>query len=214
MSSLPTAFYTDPELYPFITRIGPCPLQVDAHPHALPSLYESLAKAVTGQQLSSAAATTIFKRLCALTGDDSSHPPAPAQLLSLPKETLRGCGLSGAKVDTLFCLAQTYQDGALPSLEEAARWSDEALITSLTRIKGIGRWTAEMLLLFTLHRPDVFPAYDLGVREGWRRLKGLEKRPSPAALKRATAAFSPHRSTLTWYCWEAKARLPDPSRTS
>lgn len=210
MSSLPSPFSADLDLHQFIKKVGPCPLRIDGKLHAdTPSLYESLIRAVTGQQLHTAAAEALFKRLCALSKSEPAQPPSPTLLLSFSEETLRGCGLSGAKVQTLLRIARAQHEGDLPSLEEATGWTDDAFIECLTHIKGIGRWTAEMLLLFTLHRPDVFPAHDLGVREGWRRLKRLEQRPTPTVLARATAAFSPHRSTLTWYCWEAKARLPN-----
>ncbi|GBQ05103.1 DNA-3-methyladenine glycosylase family protein [Saccharibacter floricola] len=212
MPSLPSAFQTDPDLAAFINTIGPCPLRVDSTPSPEASLYTSLLKAITGQQLHNAAARAIFGRLCALNLQDPTRPPPPEQFAQLSYETLRGCGLSQAKIDTIQRVAIAQHNGSLPSLQDAITWSDSALINTLTQFKGIGRWTAEMLLLFTFHRPDIFPAHDLGVREGWRRLKQLAHRPTPKELLQKTTIFAPHRSTLTWYCWEAKAHLaPSPS---
>lgn len=208
MFPLPTAFQNDPDIHHFIKNTGPCLLHSSpplSHP---PSLYDSLVKSVAGQQLNNKVALIIFQRLCTLNTEHNSRPPSPEQLLSLSDDTLRQCGLSLAKINTLRRVALARQEGVIPSFENALTWEDSALIEHLTSLKGIGRWTVDMLLIFTLRRPDIMPAHDLGVQEGWRRLKKRDKRPTPATLSKETACFSPARSILTWYCWEAKAQLP------
>lgn len=207
----PSSFQQDAELYAFVQKIGPCRLHEQSNrcPQT-PEPYYSLLKAVTGQQLHNAAARRIFGRLCCLGPDqnETSLPPSPQTLLSLEEKTLRQCGLSQAKLLSLKAIAQGRIDGLIPSLEEAQSLSDEILIKRLSSLRGVGRWTVEMLLIFHLQRPDVLPTGDLGVQEGWRRLKILENRPTPRYLKEATTHFSPHRSALAWYCWQAKALLP------
>jgi DNA-3-methyladenine glycosylase II len=116
---------------------------------------------------------------------------------------LRACGFSQAKTATILGIAQAARAGTIPSRQEAEALSDEALIARLVALRGVGRWTVEMLLMFTLGRPDILPIDDFGVREGWRVLKGLEARPMPKALAAAGAAWSPYRSTAAWYLWRA-----------
>ena len=217
MLSLPACFTQDADLAAFITTIGPCRLSGQITPDSQTrEPYASLIKAVTGQQLHNAAARTIFGRLCALGPDrhENGPPPAPQELLALDDDTLRSCGLSAAKIASLRAIAQGRLDGLVPSLAEAHQLDDATLIKRLTTLRGVGPWTVEMLLIFHLGRPDVLPAGDLGVQEGWRRLKKLPLRPTPRQLREATAGFSPHRSTLTWYCWQAKEHLPDPAPSS
>lgn len=215
--TLPACFEQDRALAAFIAQIGPCRLAEQTRPDPqTQDPYASLIKAVTGQQLHNAAARTIFGRLCTLgpQRDKNGPPPTPEILLALDDATLRQCGLSGAKIASLRAIAQGRLDGIVPSLTEAHKMDDETLITQLTTLRGVGRWTAEMMLMFHLRRPDILPAGDLGVQEGWRRLQRQPKRLTPKALKAATLAFSPHRSTLAWYCWQAKERLPpSPSAT-
>lgn len=185
-------------------KIGPCRLTSSSQQ----SLYTALIRAVTGQQLHNAAAERIFARLCSLSPSENLTPPSPEKLLLFSDTELRTCGLSFAKMNTLREIAKSRQEGIIPSLEEAQKHDDEALISQLTTIKGVGRWTVEMMLIFTLHRPDIFPAGDFGVQEGWRRLHSMPERLSPKKLRLATLSFSPSRSILTWYCWQAKALLP------
>lgn len=202
--SLPESFQQMPALWHFCQQIGPCPLRYHPSPKSDP--YAALVRAVVGQQLHEKAARQIYARLCALGTD--GQLPIPEHMRLLDRAVLRACGLSAAKADTVPRLAQARLDGLLPSLQEAQNMEDTALITRLTTIKGIGRWTVEMMLIFTLGRPDVLPAGDLGVQEGWRRLQGAAKRLTAAKLLSETATFSPHRSQLTWYCWQAKEKLP------
>lgn len=213
----PACLARDADLAAFIATVGPCRLHEQAAPDPQTvDPYASLIKAVTGQQLHNAAARTIFRRLCALGADHNENgpPPAPQELLALDDATLRRCGLSATKAASLRAIARGRLDGLVPSLAEARQLDDATLIKQLTALRGVGQWTVEMLLIFHLNRPDVLPAGDLGVQEGWKRLKKLPVRPTPRQLRDATMGFSPHRSTLAWYCWQAKARLPDPAPPS
>lgn len=202
----------DPDLAPVLARIGPCNLRGDDGQEP----YDALLRAIAGQQLHGAAARKIFGRLCLLGGQMSvdGPPPVPERLLSLSDESLRACGLSGNKLLAMRGVAQARLDGIVPSRVEAAAMTDEDLIARLITLRGIGRWTVEMLLMFTLNRPDVMPVDDFGVREGWRRIRKMELPPKPKALKEETACFSPYRSTLAWYCWrvaeEGKKAVPNP----
>lgn len=130
--------------------------------------YDALLRAIAGQQLHGAAARKIFGRLCLLGAQESvdGPPPAPGRILSLSEERLRACGLSGNKILAMKGLAQARLDGLVPSRAEASVMTDEELIARLVTLRGIGRWTVEMLLMFTLNRPDVMPVDDFGVREG------------------------------------------------
>ncbi|GBQ89745.1 DNA-3-methyladenine glycosylase family protein [Gluconobacter albidus] len=212
MADYATLLGSDPGLAAAIARIGPCTLRGDDGQEP----YDALLRAIAGQQLHGAAARKIFGRLCLLgeqgTGDGA--PPSPGRLLELSEESLRACGLSGNKLLAMRGVAQARLDGTVPSRADARTMTDEELIVRLVTLRGIGRWTVEMLLMFTLNRPDVMPVDDFGVREGWRRLRGLELPPKPKALKEETARFSPYRSTLAWYCWrmaeEGKKTAPNP----
>ncbi|MCX8666845.1 DNA-3-methyladenine glycosylase 2 family protein [Acetobacteraceae bacterium B3987] len=217
MVSLPPCFLRDADLSRFIAKIGPCRLHEQTTPDPqIQGPYASLIKAVTGQQLHNAAARAIFRRLCALGPDhnESGPPPPPKALLALEDDALRRCGLSAAKIASLRAIAQGRLEGLVPSLTEAHQLDDATLIKRLTSLRGVGQWTVEMLLIFHLGRPDVMPTGDLGVQEGWKRLKKLSARPTPRQLREATIMFSPHRSALAWYCWQAKAHLPDPAPPS
>ncbi|WP_408872150.1 DNA-3-methyladenine glycosylase family protein [Gluconobacter sp. Dm-62] len=212
MADSATLLGADPDLAAVIARIGPCTLRGDDGQEP----YDALLRAIAGQQLHGAAARKIFGRLCLLgePGSLEGPPPVPERILSLSEESLRACGLSGSKLLAMRGVAQARLDGIVPSRSEAAGMTDEELIARLITLRGIGRWTVEMLLMFTLNRPDVMPVDDFGVREGWRRIRRLELSPKPKALKEETARFSPYRSTLAWYCWrvaeEGKKTAPNP----
>lgn len=212
MADYATLLGSDPDLAAAMARIGPCTLRGDDGQEP----YDALLRAVAGQQLHGAAARKIFGRLCALgeQGTVDSPPPSPGKLLELSEESLRACGLSGNKLLAMRGVAQARLDGTVPSRADARSMTDEELIMRLVTLRGIGRWTVEMLLMFTLNRPDVMPVDDFGVREGWRRLRGLKLPPKPKVLKEETARFSPYRSTLAWYCWrmaeEGKKTAPNP----
>lgn len=186
----------DPALAALIGRVGPCLLAParDREP------YDALVHAIAHQQLHGRAAEAILGRLAAHAG---GLYPAPEQLLTIDDDALRACGFSGAKTAALRDLARKRLAGLVPSRAAAARLSDEALIERLSAVRGIGRWTVEMLLIFTLGRPDVLPVDDFGVREGFRRINDLEAQPKPRALAEIGAAWAPYRSTAAWYLWRA-----------
>ncbi|WP_370458729.1 DNA-3-methyladenine glycosylase [Asaia sp. As-1742] len=192
----------DPALAEVMARIGPCRLRgADGK-----TPYQALIRAIIGQQLHGRAAEAILGRVCALSGGDM---PEPGFLLSLPEETLRGCGLSAAKLVALRGLAQASLDGIVPGKDEAAVLDDETLIDRLITLRGVGRWTVEMLLIFTLGRQDVLPVDDFAVRAGWQKLRKLEAPPKPAQLRAEGARFAPWRSALAWYLW----RLSEEGKT-
>jgi DNA-3-methyladenine glycosylase II len=186
----------EPAFAPLIARIGRPTLR----PERGRSPYEALLRAITHQQLHARAAEAILARFCAL------YPapfPAPADVIATPDAPLRACGLSASKIAAIRDLCARTLDGTVPSRRAAARLSDAALIERLVSIRGIGRWTVEMLLIFTLGRPDVLPVDDFGIREGWRLLLGLDERPKPKILAAHGAVFAPYRSTAAWYLWRA-----------
>ncbi len=185
-----------PELSALVRRVGPCGLRVwrEREP------FEALVRAVAHQQLHGRAAEAMLGRLLAL---HAGAFPTPHQLLATDAPALRGCGFSGGKVASLHDIAAAAAGGALPTRRAAARLPDEALVERLLPLRGVGRWTVEMLLIFTLGRPDVLPVDDFGVREGFRRIHGLERQPRPAELARLGEAWAPWRSVAAWYLWRA-----------
>ncbi|MGG5890730.1 DNA-3-methyladenine glycosylase family protein [Falsiroseomonas sp. HC035] len=186
----------DSVLKAVIRKVGPCTLEV-----AVRDPYEALVRAITHQQVHGRAAEAILGRFIALyPGHDF---PPPAQVLLTPVEAMRGCGLSGNKVAAIRDIAEKAVGGLVPTTEVAARLSDEALIERLVAIRGVGRWTVEMFLIFTLGRPDVLPVDDFGVREGWRVSAGLEAQPKPKDLAVIGEAWAPWRSVAAWYLWRA-----------
>jgi DNA-3-methyladenine glycosylase II len=187
----------DPVLAALCARIGPCRLQQQRQ-----EPYEALLRAIAHQQLHGNAARTILGRLAALA-DDGDALPSPQRMLALDDAALRGCGFSGAKIAAIRDIAHHARIGIVPTRRAAARLSDAVLIERLTAIRGVGRWTVEMLLMFTLGRPDILPVDDFGVREGFRRLHGLEAQPKPRALAEHGARWAPYRSTAAWYLWRA-----------
>jgi DNA-3-methyladenine glycosylase II len=190
----------DPAFRTVVTAAGPMvprPAAVDA--------FNALARAIMFQQLAGAAAAAIHARVVALF---DGQPVSPAALLALPPERLRGAGLSANKLAALVDLATRFLDGTVP-VHDLDQLSDDAIIERLTTVRGIGRWTAEMFLLFQMRRPDVWPVDDLGVRSGWARIHRLDTAPAPKQLQELGEVFRPHRSTVAWYCWRAvDTRLP------
>ncbi|MBL8483743.1 MAG: DNA-3-methyladenine glycosylase 2 family protein, partial [Rhodocyclaceae bacterium] len=153
----------DPVMAALIARVGPCRLVVERRA----SPYQALVRAVAHQQLHAAAANAMLSRLGALAAGGSGIPE-PAALCALDDARLRGCGFSAAKAAALRDIAARTLDGSVPSRRALARQDDAAVIERLTQIRGVGRWTVEMLLIFTLGRPDVLPVADYGVRNGFR----------------------------------------------
>ncbi len=179
-----------------IARVGPLRR---AAPH-FQEPYHALLSAVAHQQLHARAAEAILGRMKGLCGDAM---PEPLVLLALPEETLRGCGFSASKIAAIRDIAEKAVNGVIPPRARALRLSDAELIARLTTIRGVGRWTVEMLLIFTLRRPDVFPVDDFGVREGYRIIHGLEAQPKPKDFAALGQAYAPYRSTAALYLWRA-----------
>ena len=186
----------DPALAGLIGRVGPCLLAITPR-----DPYEALIRAIAHQQLHARAAANILGRFAALFPGEAF--PTPDQVLASRDTALRGCGFSGSKVAAIRDIAARRLDGTVPSHEAAAGLDDDALIERLTSIRGVGRWTVEMLLIFNFGRPDVLPVDDFGVREGWRIIQRLETQPRPRALAALGEAWGPHRSTAAWYLWRA-----------
>ncbi|PWS37501.1 DNA-3-methyladenine glycosylase 2 family protein [Falsiroseomonas bella] len=186
----------DPVLQAVIRRIGPCTLRpVRREP------YEALVRAIAHQQVHGRAAEAILGRFVALY---PGHEFPPATLvLDTPVEALRGCGLSGSKVAAIRDIAEKAVGGLVPTRRVAARIPDEALIERLCAIRGVGRWTVEMLLIFTLGRRDVLPVDDFGVREGFRVATGAAAQLKPKELAAIGEAWAPFRSIAAWYLWRA-----------
>lgn len=185
-----------------VTQIGPC----GHEPKPAREPYEALVRAVAYQKLHVKAGDAILARLLTL------HPrqafPSPAQLLDTDFDAMRACGFSARKIETIHGIAAATQDNVVPDLASALGLPDEALIARLSALKGIGRWTVEMFLIYSLDRPDILPADDFGVREGYRLLKSLDTLPAPKALAAIGASWSPHRTAAAWYLW----RVPRPAK--
>jgi DNA-3-methyladenine glycosylase II len=193
-----------------IRRVGPPQLAVQRGR----SPYEALMRAIAHQQLHGRAALAIMARFEALYPADGFPPPD--LVLASSEIELRACGFSGAKIAAMRAICAAVLDGTVPTRRASAQLSDEELIERLTSIRGVGRWTVEMLLIFTLGRPDVLPVDDFGVRDGYRQLYGLDVQPKPKALAEIGQAWAPFRSIAAWYLWRAsdegkRAKVP-PSR--
>ncbi|WP_348762223.1 DNA-3-methyladenine glycosylase 2 family protein [uncultured Salinisphaera sp.] len=168
---------------------------------AAPDVFHSLMRAIVYQQLSGKAAGTIHGRVLAALG--AADAPGPRAILATDTDTLRGAGLSANKEASLRALAMAATAGELPDETRLADYSDAELIDAYSAIRGIGRWTVEMLLLFHLGRPDVMPIHDLGVRKGFAAVYGLAELPKPKALEAACEAWRPYRSVGSWFMWRA-----------
>jgi DNA-3-methyladenine glycosylase II len=202
----------DPVLARLIAAAGPCRLV----PERDRTPWEHLARAIAHQQLHGAAAATILRRFVAVYGDGASFP-APERVLETPTETLRGCGFSASKTAALQDLARHAVSGVVPDTATLDALDDAAIIARLTVIRGVGRWTVEMMLMFQLGRPDILPVDDFGVREGVRLAYGLRLQPAPRALAQWGARWAPWRSIAAWYLWRAvdlarAGALPAPLR--
>lgn len=204
----------DPALARVIDAAGPCTMELKR----TPSLFAALAEAIVYQQLSGKAAATIHGRLCALFPRAQDGPTA-RHIARATDQTLRGAGLSRPKLLALRDLARRELAGELPSLAAARAMDDAALIEALTAVRGIGRWTVEMLLMFRLGRPDVLPLDDYGVRKGFALALRRRELPDRATLERRGARWKPYRTVASWYLWRAvelaatARRAQDPART-
>lgn len=189
---------SDPRFAALIVRAKPYAPRIDLPVRP----FDALAESIAYQQLSGKAAATIWGRVRALYGKRKWLDPS--QVIATPDETLRACGLSGAKTRALKDLAAKTLDGIVPKTGIAlAAMSDEEIIERLTAVRGIGRWTVEMLLLFDLGRPDVWPVTDLGVQKGYAKTFRKRKLPTPKELQRIGTKWKPYRSAAAWYFWRA-----------
>ena len=180
-----------------IRKVGPCQLT----PKKRRSPFEALVQSVAHQQLNGTAATTILRRVIALY--PHRRFPLPEDLLRTPDEHLRGAGLSRAKTASIKDIAAKTIEGVVPTARRIAKMSDAEIIERLTVVRGVGPWTVEMLLMFTLGRPDVLPVTDYGVRKGFALTYGLSELPTPRELLKHGEKWRPHRTTAAWYLWRA-----------
>ncbi len=194
----------DPHWQRHIAAIGPCLHQ----PHPARDPYESLVRAIAYQQLHAKAGDAIVGRLVGLFPGQSF--PRPEQILATEFDRMRGCGFSASKIATIQGIAQATLDGVVPDYAMALAMDDEALIERLVSLRGVGRWTVEMLLIYSLERMDILPADDSGVREGYRRLKGLEVQPTRRQMVEIGLEWSPYRTVAAWYLWRVPKPLPSP----
>mgnify|MGYP000005485531 FL=1 len=185
----------DPKMAVAIARVGPCTML----PRTDGTHFDHLARAIVYQQLSGGAASTIYGRFKDRhgTGGDA---PTPAQILASDEDTLRACGLSGAKTRAIVDLARHVEDARLP-LDVIDTMDDEAVIDALVAVRGVGRWTAQMFLMFRLGRPDVLPVLDLGVRKGAQRIYRMRALPEADRLEKVARNWRPWASVASWYCW-------------
>jgi len=191
----------DPVLGAAIKQIGACGMADRQRKDHLSALCGS----IVSQQLSTKAAATIFGRLVALFPD--GRIPDAAAIAAQSDEALRGVGLSGQKVSYLRDLTARIMDGRL-QLDELESLPDDVVIERLTAVKGFGRWTAEMFLMFRLHRPDVLPAGDLGIVNAIQRLYRLRKKPDAKRVLKIGEAWKPYRSVASWYLWQTLRNEP------
>jgi methylated-DNA-[protein]-cysteine S-methyltransferase len=189
---------SDPVLARVIAEIGPFRMRL----RPAPSVFAALAESIVYQQLNGKAAAAIFARVCALF---PRGRPTAGRLLRTSEERLRGAGLSGSKLLSLRDLAQKAEDGAIPTVGEIQSMADETIVERLSEVRGIGRWTAEMLLMFRLGRPDVLPVDDYGVRKGFAIAYDREQ-PSPKELAAYGVSWKPYRTVASWYLWRVVER--------
>jgi DNA-3-methyladenine glycosylase II len=184
----------DPVLAALIRKHGACGLAAAQRADH----FSALVRAITGQQLSTKAAATIYSRLVALMPGGV----APAALAALTDEQMRAVGMSRQKIAYFRDLADKAQSGALP-LDGLDAMTDDEVIEALTQVKGIGRWSAEMFLMFRLHRPDVLPVDDLGIVNAVRNVYRLRKKPTADRIRKIGEAWRPYRSVACWYLWRS-----------
>jgi len=183
----------DPVLGAVIRRVGACELRRRGDP------YRYLVRSVLYQQISGAAGRAIEKRLHAAFG---GRVPTPARLRIAETDTLRSAGLSRQKIDSIRAIATAFDERTLDG-RKLARLPDEAVVDAVTQVRGVGEWTAHMLLMFSLGRPDVLPVGDYGVRKAARDLYGLADLPKRKELEALGEAWRPYRSVATWYLWRS-----------
>ena len=184
----------DPRLRELIKRIGPCELGNGRGRDP----FVALVRAILSQQLSGKAADTIYGRVAALAKPLGGL--SATAILAIEPTALRGAGVSGPKISYLRDLASRVVDGTL-DLHRLEASPDEDVVTALTAVKGLGRWSAEMFLMFRLDRPDIFPVADLGIIKGVQMLTGMKRRPKPRTMLRVAEVWRPYRTVAAWYLW-------------
>jgi 3-methyladenine DNA glycosylase/8-oxoguanine DNA glycosylase len=199
----------DRQLARIMARSGPCRLQQET----TQSIFAALLESIIYQQLNGKVAATITARVKALFPENTKRIrtrrglvdgfPTPEQILAASEERLRSAGLSRAKMLAIRDLAAKTIDGTVPTVKQAHRMSDEELIERLDTVRGIGRWTVEMLLIFRLGRPDVLPVDDYGVRKGFAKMRKLAELPMPKELLAYGERWRPYRSVASWYLWRS-----------
>lgn len=193
----------DPVMRRLIREVGPFTLT----PRARRSPFESLARAIANQQLHEKAADSILRRFVALF--PARRFPQPADLLAMDEQMIRGAGFSQAKVAALRDLAAKTLDGTVPHGRVIKRLEDDAIVERLVAVRGVGRWTVEMLLIFQLGRPDVLPVDDFGVRNGFRIAYDRRAMPAPNEVLRYGERWRPYRTAAAWYLWRAADRAKE-----
>jgi DNA-3-methyladenine glycosylase II len=199
-----------PRMAALIDQVGPCTISVHTQPP-----FEALVESIVYQQLNGRAAETILGRVLAIYAPKSF--PTPQDILATDDALLRAAGLSRAKTAAVKSLAEHAMQGTVPTRAEALRLENEELIERLTRVRGIGRWTVEMFLIFGLSRPDVWPVLDFGVRKGLARAFGKRAMPTPKQAAPYGRKFAPYGSIAAWYCWRAAGILgetPPPKKAA
>lgn len=182
-----------------VKRHGPCKIPRSRDDH-----FTALAESIVYQQLAGTAAAAIWRRVRGLYDDFT-----PEAVLRMSDAKMRGAGLSGGKLASIRDLAAKVADGTVP-LDRIARKRDQEIVERLVVVRGIGRWTAEMFLIFQLRRPDVWPVDDYGVRKGYAQAYGLADLPKPKELMTLGDIYRPFRSTAAWYCWRAVESKDEP----
>ncbi len=177
-----------------IERYGPCKMSLNV----VQSPFQALFKSIIYQQLSTQSATSIYNRVLQLF---DTGVPSPQVTLNLTDEELRGAGMSRQKISYMRDLAVKTAEGTVPSLEELDRLPDEEILERLTAVHGIGRWTVEMLLMFSMGRPDILPSTDLGIRKGFQQVYGHEELPKPRQIEKYGELWRPYRTIASWYLW-------------
>lgn len=184
----------DPKLGALIARVGRCRL-ADSRRH---DPFAGLVRVILSQQLSSKVAETLFARVVSIAGGPEAV--TPARLLAVPPDALRAAGVSRPKIGYIRDLAARVSDGRL-NLTALDDLSDDAVSEALTEVRGLGRWSAEMFLIFRLNRPDILPVGDLGIVKGMQQLFGMRRLPKPRTMVRLAEPWRPYRSIASWYLW-------------
>lgn len=187
----------DRTLGQLIRSVGPCELEIAARQ----SPYQALFRSIVYQQLNGTAAAAIYLRACKLFG--SKRCPPPRVVAEAPLERLRSAGLSKSKAEAVKDLARHALDGEIPTRARAEKLCDDELVERLTAVRGVGRWTVEMMLIFHLGRPDVLPSGDYGIKKGFASTFGRRVLPKPKELEEHGERWRPYRSVASWYLWRA-----------